>query len=198
MIKAGKLPKELEAAAGAGFASTYRKDMRQEALKYLQVSNVGGKPLPPINALAKMNGNANNGKQVFSKICATCHQVSNEGSAFGPALTKIGSKLGKDALYLAIIHPDNGISFGYEGYVFKMKDGNIVAGIISSETEDAIEIVTPGGTKKKYEKSQLLSRKMMENSMMPSNLHQTISQQELVNLVEFLYAQQEKVVVVNK
>lgn len=198
MIKAGKLPKELEAAAAAGFANTYRKDMRQEALKYLQVSNAGGKPLPPINALAKMNGDINNGKQVFSKICATCHQVGNEGAAFGPALTKIGSKLGKDALYLAILHPDNGISFGYEGYVFKMKDGNIVAGIISSETESAIEIVTSGGTKQKYEKSQLISRKMMENSMMPSNLHQTISQQELVNLVEFLHAQQEKAVVVIK
>jgi putative membrane-bound dehydrogenase-like protein len=198
MIKEDRLPKELEATAAAGLSATYRKDIRQEALKYLQVANTAGPALPPINTLAKMTGDAGAGKQVFSKICSTCHQVGNEGAAFGPALTKIGSKLGKDALYLAIIHPDNGISFGYEGYVFKLKDGNTVAGIIASETEDAIEIVTPGGTKKKYEKAQLLSRKIMENSMMPSNLHQAISQQELVNLVEFLHAQQEKAVVVNK
>lgn len=197
MIKEDRLPKELEAIAATGLSATYRKDIRQEALKYLQVANTAGPALPSINTLAKMSGDADAGKQVFSKVCSTCHQVGNEGAAFGPALTKIGSKLGKDALYLAIIHPDNGISFGYEGYVFKMKDGNVVAGIIASETEDAIEIVSPGGTKKKYEKAQLLSRKIMENSMMPSNLHQSISQQELVNLVEFLHAQQEKAVVRN-
>ncbi len=195
MIKEGKLPKELQATAAAGLSKTYRKEIRQEALKYLPVNNVNGKPLPPINTLIALTGDPANGKQVFLKTCSTCHQVGAEGLAFGPALSQIGSKLTKDALYMAIIHPDNGISFGYEGYVFNMKDGNIVGGIISSETNDAIEIMSPGGSKKRYEKSQVASRKIMENSMMPSNLYQTITQQELVNLVEYLHTLQGKDVV---
>jgi putative heme-binding domain-containing protein len=108
---------------------------------------------------------------------------------FGPALSQIGSKLTKDALYVAILHPDAGISFGYEGFVFNMKDGSKQAGIISSETEDAIEIVLPGGVRKQFKKSEISSRKAMENSMMPANLQLAMSQQDLVNLVEFLYAQ---------
>ena len=187
MIKAGQLSKELEPTAAVALSGAYRKDIRQEALKYISTASAGGKALPPIQELAKQNGDAAAGKPVFLKTCATCHVVGNEGYNFGPALTQIGSKLPKEALYMAILHPDAGISFGYEGFVFKMKDGSTVAGVIASETEDAIEIVMPGGIKKRYEKAQMASRTAMENSMMPANLQQTMTQQELVNLVEYLH-----------
>ena len=90
---------------------------------------------------------------------------------------------------MAILHPDAGISFGYEGYVFKLKDGSDVGGIIASETDDALEVTIPGGIKKQYNKTEIVSRRKMENSMMPANLHQTMTQRELVSLVEFLSAQ---------
>ncbi len=191
-MKEGKLPKDLRSTAAIALSNTYRKDIKQESLKYLQVADsTGGKSLPPINELAKLSGNMVSGKQVFSTICATCHKIDNEGENFGPALSKIGSKLTKDALYLSIIHPDEGISFGYEGYVFKMKDANVVAGIITSETEEAVEIVMPGGIKKSYEKSAIASRTQMKNSMMPAGLHQTINQQQLIDLVEYLHGKKE-------
>jgi putative heme-binding domain-containing protein len=192
MVREGKLPKELKPAAGLALSNAYRKDIKQESLKYLQVADsTGGKSLPPINELAKLSGNPISGKQIFSTICATCHKIDNEGQNFGPALSKIGSKLTKDAIYLSIIHPDEGISFGYEGHVFKLKDGNVAAGIITSETEEAVEIVMPGGIKKKYEKPAIASRTQMKNSMMPSGLHQTMTQQQLVDLVEYLHSKKE-------
>ncbi|HEU4903012.1 MAG TPA: PVC-type heme-binding CxxCH protein, partial [Flavisolibacter sp.] len=189
VVKAGRLPKELEPAAALTLSSSFRKDVRQEALKYISTANTNGKPLPPISALVKQNGDVAVGKQVFAKTCVTCHQVGAEGANFGPALSQIGSKLTKDALYMAILHPDAGISFGYEGYVFKLKDGSDVGGIIASETDDALEVTIPGGIKKQYNKTEIVSRRKMENSMMPANLHQTMTQQELVSLVEFLSAQ---------
>jgi putative heme-binding domain-containing protein len=190
MVKEGKLPNELKPIAAVALSNAYRKDIKQESLKYLQVADsAGGKSLPPINELAKLSGNSISGKQTFSTICATCHKIDNEGENFGPALSKIGSKLTKEALYLSIIHPDEGISFGYEGHVFKLKDGNVAAGIITSETEEAVEIVMPGGIKKTYEKP-IASRTQMKNSMMPSGLHQTITQQQLVDLVEYLHGKE--------
>ena len=192
MVKAGQLPGELKSTAAIALSATYRKDIRQESLKYLQVNEIaGGKPLPTINELAKLNGNIAAGRQVFSATCTTCHKIDNEGENVGPALSKIGSKLTKDALYIAIIHPDEGISFGYEGYVFKMKDGNVVAGIITSETEDAVEIIMQGGIKKKLEKPAIASRTEMKNSLMPATLYQTLTQQQLVDLVEYLHSKTE-------
>ncbi|HEX2535062.1 MAG TPA: PVC-type heme-binding CxxCH protein, partial [Chitinophagaceae bacterium] len=189
LIKARQLPKELEPTAAVALGSTYRKDIRQEALKYLNTGAARSGTLPPISDLAKRTGKAEAGRPVFQRSCATCHKVGGDGAAFGPALTLIGSKLTKEALYLAIIHPDAGISFGYEGVVFRMKDGSQMAGIISSETDDTVELLLPGGSKKQLDKREIQSRKRMENSMMPSGLQQSMTQQELVDLVEYLHAQ---------
>jgi putative heme-binding domain-containing protein len=185
-----KLSKDLQPTAAVALSGTYRKDIRQEALKYLgNASANGGKSLPPIATLVKQTGDASAGHKVFTSVCASCHQVGEEGVRFGPALSAIGNKLTKDALYVSILHPDAGIAFGYEGFIFNLKDGTKQAGIISSETEDAVEIFLPGGVKKKFNRSEISSRKQMENSMMPANLQLTMSQQDLVNLVEYLYAQ---------
>jgi hypothetical protein len=39
----------------------------------------------------------------------------------------------------------------------------------------------------KLDKSLITSRQQMENSMMPSGLYQTMTQQQLIDLVEFLH-----------
>jgi putative heme-binding domain-containing protein len=87
---------------------------------------------------------------------------------------------------MAILHPDQGISFGYEGYVFNLKDGNTAAGIIASETETEIEVMLPGGIKNRYPKNTIVSRTQMKNSMMPSGLQGAMTKKELVSLVEYL------------
>ena len=187
VVKEGKLPKELEPAAAKVFAGVYRQGIRQEASKYLKIADPKSeKALAPVSELAKRTGVAANGKQISVQLCQTCHVVKGQGADFGPALSEIGDKLPKEALYESIIHPDAGISFGYEGYNLKMKDGSTVTGIIASETEDEITIKMPGGVAVKYDKSKVASRTKMETSMMPPNLHQGMSEQELTDLVEYL------------
>ena len=65
---------------------------------------------------------AANGKAVFQRICSTCHEVGDIGINFGPALSEIGGKLPKDALYTSIFDPNAGISFGFEGYELKLRE----------------------------------------------------------------------------
>ena len=77
-----------------------------------------------------LKANAEEGKKIFTNSCATCHKVSTTGYDFGPALTEIGSKLPKEGLLDAIVHPSAGIGFGYEGWELKMKDGSTLSGII--------------------------------------------------------------------
>ena len=76
---------------------------------------------PTLTELIALTPNVNNGKTVFAKTCALCHQVENEGFSFGPALTEIGSKLPKEGQLEAILQPSAGISFGYEGWELTMK-----------------------------------------------------------------------------
>jgi putative membrane-bound dehydrogenase-like protein len=187
VVKQQQFPEELKPTAVGVLAGAQRKNIRDEAAKFLKMpGTTEGKPLPLISQLVKQKGTAQLGERVFVQNCSSCHQVGKQGVNFGPALSQIGGKLSKEALYVSIIHPDAGISFGYEGYIFKMKDGSTVVGIIASQTADGVEIKMPGGVMTKYAKSDIVSKKQMESSLMPSNLQQAMTEQELVDLVEYL------------
>ncbi|QMU31270.1 PVC-type heme-binding CxxCH protein [Adhaeribacter radiodurans] len=186
IVKNNKLNPEMQQVAGSVLLNSYRQNIREEAAQYLKTPSREGKPLPPIEQLATLTGDPVNGKAVFSQSCVACHKVNGEGTPFGPELSEIGNKLPKVALYKSILHPDAGISFGYEGYQLKLKDGNQVTGIIASQTEDKLDLRQPGGSVTSYALADVVSKKQMETSLMPSNLQQTMSEQELVNLVEYL------------
>lgn len=188
LLKTNKFPDELKAAAVSGVTNAWRKSVRTEAAGYLgnTAAAASGKTMPGLNEMLKMKGDAKSGQLVFSRTCSTCHQVNGQGMDFGPKLSEIGSKLPKEAQYMSILHPDAGISFGYEGYIIKMKDGSTNAGIIASRTETDIDLKLPGGTTTKLKTKDVLSMKQMDNSMMPTGLENTMSTQELADLVEYL------------
>jgi putative heme-binding domain-containing protein len=105
---------------------------------------------------------------------------------FGPNLSEIGTKLGKDALYDAILNPSAGISFGFEAWTIGFKDGNEAYGLITSETADELFIKTVAGIVTRYKKSDVASRTQQKLSVMPAGLEQAISQEDLINLIEYL------------
>nr|MBI1230106.1 c-type cytochrome [Cytophagales bacterium] len=186
LLKEGKIPDNLIASAVNGVSRAWRKSIRMEANAYLDSDETEGNTLPPMNELLAMKGNLEEGKNVFKANCAVCHQAGDLGMDFGPKLTEIGSKLSKEAQYISIIHPDAGISFGYEGFILQMKDGSTLGGIISSQTETDIDLKLPGGSIIPIKTSDVESITQMENSMMPAGLEKAMSTQELVDLVEFL------------
>ncbi|MEX1240082.1 MAG: PVC-type heme-binding CxxCH protein [Cyclobacteriaceae bacterium] len=186
LARANKIPEDLHVAAGGVFQAAWRGDIREEGAKYIKLpGSKEGAPLPAVSVLVNSEGNSNNGKEVFKNLCANCHQVNNEGTNFGPDLSEIGAKLSKEAIYNSILFPDQGISFGYEGYRLQLKDGSMAMGKIVSETEEKIDLQYMT-SQQSLEKSQVVSRTKMETSLMPGNLHSSISQQELVDLVEYL------------
>ncbi len=177
---------ELHPIAASVLFNVYRRDLQEQAAEYLErPGSSGGSPLPPIRNLIASNGNTQNGSQIFETYCQTCHMVGQQGIAFGPALTEIGGKLSREGLYRAIIYPNEGINHGYHGSMVRLKDGTITAGIIESEAKDFIEIKLMGGVKNKILRADIESIEQSPQSLMP-NLSTTISQEQLVDLVEYL------------
>jgi putative heme-binding domain-containing protein len=86
----------------------------------------------------------------------------------------------------AIVNPSEGISFGYEGWLLKMKDGSTLAGIIASKTETDIDLKMPAGMVMKIKTAQISSMEQMKSSMMPEGLHESIGKQELTDLLAYL------------
>jgi putative heme-binding domain-containing protein len=185
LAKEKKLPEDLHLAASGVFQDVWRATLRTEAAKYLTIAGKEGKPLPSIAVLVDKKGDVAKGKTVFEKNCSNCHMINKQGTDFGPDLSEIGAKLSKEGLYNAIIYPDQGISFGFEAWRIKLNDGTTAFGRIISETEDKLEVqyVT---NKQIVLKQDIASRSELENSLMPSNLTSNISEEELVDLVEYL------------
>ena len=145
--------------------------------------------LPPIAELAKLKGDAKKGQSLFlggQGGCIGCHRVGDKGIDFAPALTEIGTKLGKDVIFDSIINPNAGISMGFETWQITMKNGQIAMGLMRGETNDAVTLVLPGGATNNFEKKQIADRKKLTISMMPPGLQAMFTQDDLVNLVEYL------------
>ena len=187
LVKSGRLPSDLEPLAANRLFGSYREGIKEEAAQYLdRPAPANDTELPPIAEMVTRRGDPAQGETVYSQLCSTCHVVNGEGVDFGPALSEIGDKLPKEALYTSIIHPSEGISFGYEGYLVKLKDGSQAVGYIASETEDAIELRMAGGLTNRYAKSEIESRTQLDASLMPAGLHQAMTEQDLVDLVQYL------------
>ncbi len=141
---------------------------------------------PAIDVLAARTGDIESGMAVFKEACSTCHKVGGEGTAFGPDLTEIGNKLGKEAILVSIIKPDAGISFGFEGEEIETKDGKTFAGYVTNETAAGIDLRIMGGINQSFSKDEITSRKLSDYSLMTPNLHSVIGQEKLVDLVEYV------------
>jgi putative membrane-bound dehydrogenase-like protein len=183
-----KVPKELIPPVVDGLKGAWRKAIYTKATTYLPggaVTATTGKA-PVIGDLASYISNPANGKVIFSRSCAVCHQVNGAGYDFGPKLSEIGSKLPKEALLEAIVYPSKGISFGFESKQLAMKDGSVMTGIISSKTETDIDLKFPGGSLQKIKTSDVKSIKELPESMMTANLYETMTRQELSDLLGYL------------
>ena len=190
LAKDEKLADELKFIASSELNAVRWPQLKAEAAKILPLPpGRDAAPLPPVTELLKREGDAASGANVFARAsvgCANCHQVNGQGVDFGPNLSEVGSKMGKDALYEAILDPSAGISFGYEAWQLTLKSGDEAYGLIVSDTADEVTIKAVGGIVTRYRKSDIARREQMMLSIMPAGLQQAMTTQELVDLVEYL------------
>lgn len=190
LAREDKLPADLRFTATAELNAVRWPELKAEAAKLLPLPpGQGDKALPPVAELLAMKGDAKRGAEIFSREtvgCAKCHVVNGQGTDFGPALSEIGSKLPKDALLESILDPSAGISFGFEAWSVETKAGEEVFGLIVSETGEDVSVKTVGGAVTKLKKTDLARRQQSKLSIMPVGLQQTVTVQELADLLEYL------------
>lgn len=188
--KTGKLPANARFTASMELSTARWPVIKTEAAKVLPLPfGQNAKPLPPMAELVKRKGDIKRGESVFFRetvLCARCHQVNGKGIEVGPALSEIGTKLPKSELYEAIFDPNAGISFGYETWTVELKNGEQAFGLIVSDAADELALKAVTGVVMRYKKSEIKSRKQSSLSIMPGGLQVAMSEQDLVDLVEYL------------
>ncbi len=190
MHAGGILPSDMSLTAAYAFNQLPWATLKERALGQIPLPQIrGGATLPPVRDLLVHSGDIALGREVFHKAesgCAMCHRIGDQGVDFGPGLDEIGAKLGKDALFQAILDPSAGIAFGYEGWEMVTKAGDAWVGVLVGETETSLTVKTQSAALLTLEKKEIEDRIKMKGSLMPTGLQQAMTVQELVDLVAYL------------
>jgi len=183
LLEEGKLPDAHKTTAVLKLMNSWNVEIKNNAPKYLKGTATA---TLDVDALVDRAGDIAHGEELYATYCSSCHVAGATGVEFGPGLSDIGNKLSKQFLYSNIIYPSAGISFGYEGYTIEMKDSRTYTGYILSRTEDELTLKMMGGTQKEIELANIANQEAMEKSLMTEGLHKVMSEEDLVDLVEYL------------
>jgi putative membrane-bound dehydrogenase-like protein len=189
LVSSNKLPGDTKLLAGGLLGKSEDKEIRALAEKLLpRPAQLDAKPLPPLDELAKMSGDVTNGQNLFRSkaTCANCHIVNGFGKQVGPDLSEIGTKLSRESLLTSILDPSAGISHNYENYIVLLESGQVVSGVKVSETDQQLTVRTADAIDRTFDQNEIVEVKKSEKSIMPENLHQTIDQQGLIDVVEYM------------
>ncbi|MEC3878535.1 PVC-type heme-binding CxxCH protein [Parapedobacter sp. 10938] len=125
------------------------------------------------------------GAAVFQSHCAVCHTYAGKGGQVGPDLTGVKNQP-PDALLLHTLVPNYEVYPAYQSVVIRTKSGTTVSGRVASETENSLTLRTAFGSDETILRSQIESLTNSGISLMPEGLEQTMTREELANLIAYL------------
>jgi putative heme-binding domain-containing protein len=187
--QAQSLPVELMHAVAADLHQVPWDDLRARALELFPITpSKDNKSLRPLRELAELRGDVAKGEVVYRTggTCIKCHVANGQGTAVGPELSEIGDKLSREAMIESIVYPSAGISHSFESYAVELEDGNIVSGLLVSQTDEAITLKSSEGIERRFARGDVAHFTRQPLSLMPADLHQNLTEAELIDLVEYL------------
>jgi putative heme-binding domain-containing protein len=130
-----------------------------------------------------------NGRNMFSAAgCYNCHRVAGSGSSVGPDLTGVGGRFGVRDLLRAVIDPNQTISDQYEQMSFEV-GGRVIVGRVTNISKGIVSVNTNMLDPKAIEniqRNEIDNQSPSKISMMPAGLLNTLSAEEILDLIAFL------------
>ena len=193
--KRGTLPTGARLLVGAKLRGNGNDEIRKLANELFPAPQGAAKQvLPPLSELLARTGNASNGHEVFKVkgTCANCHIVNAVGKNVGPDLSEIGGKLSREAMLVSILDPSAGISHNFENFAALTSSGQVFNGLMVSQSDAQVVLKDAQGIERAIPGDELEQLKKLDKSLMPDNLHETLTADELVDLLEYLMTLRKK------
>ncbi|MFZ9088794.1 MAG: c-type cytochrome, partial [Planctomycetaceae bacterium] len=128
---------------------------------------------------------ASQGRLVFQKTCAACHQLYGEGGQIGPDLTG-SNRANLDYLLLNSIDPSFDVPAAYRMTTIATVDGRVVNGVIAEEDTTRVILKTVEQPRLVIAKSDIDERVISDKSMMPEGQLDQLKPQQVFDLISYL------------
>lgn len=134
--------------------------------------------------------NFERGRELFGAVgCYSCHRFATEGGAVGPDLTGVSGRFNPRDLLESIIDPSKEISDQYQAIQVTKKDGDLVIGRVANLNDDTLMIATDMTDPNAFanvKRNDVQSIEPSKISPMPEALLNTLSEEEILDLMAFL------------
>jgi putative heme-binding domain-containing protein len=137
------------------------------------------------NDLRAGNGDVSRGREIFNRVCATCHRLFDEGTALGPDLTHANRK-DRDFLLASMVDPSAVIRREFLSYTVTTRDGRVLTGLIVAQNPGTITLADSKNERITLTRDQIESIEESPVSLMPENLLKDLKPQELRDLFSYL------------
>jgi putative heme-binding domain-containing protein len=140
-------------------------------------------------AVMNNGGDPKRGKAIYLSAaaqCATCHKVHGQGGDVGPDLSQVGGKLDRTHLIESILDPSAEIPQGYHVTVIETKSGQVITGIVKSESPTAVTLVDAQAKQRTVAIGDTDSRTLSKVSLMPEGLVDQLTPAEFTDLIAYL------------
>ncbi len=188
-----KLPQAVKVEAGRLLRNSPFPDLQKKALMaFPPPRKLDPKKLPSITDLAVRRGDADRGKQLVAASikndtqCLKCHTIRGIGGNVGPDLSTIGQKASRENLLESILLPSKAIADQYLTWVIETKKGVVVTGLLVEDTADHVTLRDANAKDTTIDKKDIESRSKSQTSLMPSDLLAYMTEDDLVDMVEYL------------
>lgn len=186
-------PEALKPEVGRLLRNSPHQDLRNRALvAFPPPSRLDPNKLPVLAGLLPRKGNPDHGAQLMKASvksdlqCLKCHTVRGVGGNTGPDLSAIGLKASRENLFESLLLPNKAIADQYITWVIETKKGLTLTGLLVEETADYVTLRDANGKDTRIDKREIDTRAKSPNSLMPSDLLAYMTEDDLVDLIEYL------------
>jgi putative membrane-bound dehydrogenase-like protein len=141
--------------------------------------------LQKYQAALDLSADAQRGRAVFAKNCASCHRIDDLGVDVAPDIADSRVKTPQQLL-TDVLQPNLAIDGNYIGYVVQTEDGRTLTGILTGETASGVTLKLPEGESLTLQRDEIDLIRSTGVSLMPEGLEQNISIQEMADLILFI------------
>lgn len=133
----------------------------------------------------KTRGDVSRGREVFKKVCASCHRLEDVGHEIGPNLASFRNR-GPEAILVNVLDPNREVNPQYVNYIAVTADGRSVTGLIAGETANSITLKRADEATDTIERADIDELRSSGMSIMPEGLEKQIDPAAMADLLAYL------------
>ena len=125
------------------------------------------------------------GRVVFERACATCHEIGGVGHAVGPNLASMVNR-GAESVLFNVLNPNAEVDPRFMEYVVATADGQVITGVVAGETPTAVTLRGSENKTTTVLRVDIDDIHSTGKSLMPEGMEKVVDKRAMKNLLAFL------------